>query len=209
LITLAAFAFAAVFGFIAVLDADSVAGAFGTGFGVALLVYVTGATIASALACLARRRLELIGLGSIVAAGVALDMLVLAIWLDIDSDAYGKVVGIAYVWSLLALVILGLALAVPSPTRRVRPIYLGAVTMTLIAGLLSTWLIASGSGDDTVAGETSPEGGTSVPLDPVSYGAIGDGELLRALGASLVFLAALWFGTLAADRLERGRQITR
>jgi hypothetical protein len=133
-ITLATLAFAAVFGFIAVLDTDSVAAAFGTGFGVALLVFLTGATIACALACLARRRLELLGLGSIVAAGAALDMLVLAIWLDIDSDAYGKVVGIAYVWSLLALVILGLA---------------------------------------------------------------------------LVFLAALWFGTLAADRLERGRQITR
>jgi hypothetical protein len=87
--------------------------------------------------------------------------------------------------------------------------YLGAVTMTLIAGLLSTWLIASGSGDDSVAGESIPEGGTNVPLDPVSYGVVGDDELLRALGASLVLLAALWFGTLAADRLERGRQVTR
>jgi hypothetical protein len=201
-ITLATFAFAAVVGFIAVLDADSVGGAFGTGFGIALLVFLTGATVACGLACLARERLGLLALGSIVAAGLAVDMLVLAIWLDIDNEAYGRIVGIAYTWSLLALVILGLALAVRSPAQRVRPVWLATVAMTLIAGVLSTWLIASSSGDETSAGEEIPEGSL---VGVASTDFIGDDELLRALGASLVLLASLWFGTLAADRLERAR----
>jgi hypothetical protein len=201
-ITLATFAFAAVIGFIAVLDADSVGGAFGTGFGLALLIFLTGATVACALACLGRERLELLALASIVAAGLAINMFVLAIWLDIDSEAYGKIVGIAYAWSLLALVILGLALAVPSPAQRVRPLWLATAAMTLIAGVISSWLIASASGNETSTGEEIPDG-SLVGVPSTEF--IGDDELLRALGASLVLLASLWFGTLAADRLERAR----
>jgi hypothetical protein len=37
----------------------------------------------------------------------------------------------------------------------------------------------------------------------LSPSALGDDELLRLLGASLVALAALWFSTLAASRIER------
>ena len=38
---------------------------------------------------------------------------------------------------------------------------------------------------------------------PVPLTGAADDELLRLLGASLVLLAALWFGTLTASRLER------
>ena len=204
-ITLGTFAFAAVTGFIAVLDADSEGASFGTGLGIAALVFLTGATIVAALACLVRQRLELLALGSVVAAGLALDLFILAIWLEIDDEAYGRVVGVAYTWSLLALIVLGLALAVASPTRRARPLYLATVAVTLIAGLLSTWLIAT-TGDETTSDVTTDTTVVGVPTSEL----IGDDELLRALGACLVLLAALWFGTLAADRLERARaQLTR
>jgi hypothetical protein len=200
-VVLGTFAFAAVAGFVAVLDADSVGGAFGTGFGIAALVFLSGATVAAGLACLVRRRLELVALAGIVAAGLALDLFVLAILFDIEDDGYGRLVGVAFVWSLFALIVLGLALAVPSPASRARPLYLGTAAVTVIAGLISTWLIAT-SGDDATTSEVVPSNSTVVG---VSSDVIGDDELLRVLGASLVVLAALWFGTLAADRLERAR----
>jgi hypothetical protein len=188
LASLGSLAIAAVAGLIAVVDADAVQSAVATGVGVAVTVFAAGATIACGLACLARRRVELPALGGVVAAGVALDLLVLAIWLDIQSEAYGKAVGVAFVWTFFALLALGLTLALETPRRLARALYLAAVTSCVAAGLISTWLVVK-SGD-----------GGSAFADPL--GAVGSDGLLRALGAAFVLLAVLWFGALAAGRLD-------
>ncbi len=193
LTTIVAFGVAALAGIIAVLDDDQVLAGFGTGFGVALLLFLAGGTIACGLACLKRAQIELVALGSIVATGVAVDLLVLAIWLEIDNEAYGKVAGIAFVWSLFALVILGLTLAVGVPAALARWVYLAAVATAVGAGLISTWLIATAGGDTAIS-----VGGVSSGV-----GDVGNDGLLRALGVAFVLLAALWFAALAASRLER------
>lgn len=193
LIMLATLGFAAVVGFIAVIAADGVAAAFGTGLGIAFFIFLSGATLAVALACLRRRQMEIVALVSIAASGLAMDLLALAIWLDIDNEAYAKIAGVAFVWSFYALIALGLTVAVGAARGLSRPLYLSAVVVTAIAGLISAWLVVSASDADVVA-SAGPE---SIP------GAVlGDDDLLRALGAALVLLAALWFGTLAASRLE-------
>lgn len=200
LIMLATLGFAAVVGFIAVIAADEVAEAFGTGFGIALLTFLTGATLAVALACLKRGRAEIVSLVSIAAAGLALDLIVLAIWLEIDNEAYAKIAGVAFVWSFFALIALGLTIAIETPRSVARPLYLGAIVVTVFAGLISAWLVVSGSSEDVVP-SAGPE---------VIGVALGDDDLLRALGAALVLLAALWFGALAASRIEEApAEITR
>jgi hypothetical protein len=193
LITLVALAFAAVVGVIAVIDTESSPAGFGVGFGIALLIFLAGATIACALACLARERMELVALGALLAACLSIDLIVLAIWLDIDSEAYAKTAGVVTVWSLFALVILGLALAVTTPQRLALALYTGAATATVVSALLSTWLIVSSEDDET--GFTG-EGAAVVEVLP-----IGNDALLQVLGAMLVLLAAFWFGALAASRL--------
>ena len=194
MIVLASMAVAALIGLIAVFDADTGIGAAGTGFGIALLIFETGATIACALACLVRGRLEALSLGALVAAGVAVDLFALAIWLEIDSEAYGKVTGVAFVWSLFGLIILGLSLAVHPRDALARWLYLAAIVASLLSGLLATVLIldAGGSVGFSSAGP--------VPIAP-----FGNESVLRPLGAALVVLAALWFGALAASRVERAR----
>ena len=68
--------------------------------------------------------------------------------------------------------------------------------VTVLAGLISTWLVATGGGDSGASGDFSDRGPFGVP-----FAAIGDDDLLRALGAALVLLAALWFAALAASKL--------
>lgn len=204
LMTFATLGFAGVVGLIAVFDADQVVSGFGRGLGIAFTVFLAGATIACALACLGRGRATIVSLGSIASAGLAIDMIVLAIWLEIDNETYGKIAGIAFAWSFFALIALGLTLAVGSPSGRARVPYGGAVGATILAGLISIWLIANAGGRETISGESFPEdGGSSSALNPIPYNALGDDELLRLLGAALVVLAALWFAALAASRLER------
>jgi formate hydrogenlyase subunit 3/multisubunit Na+/H+ antiporter MnhD subunit len=193
LITLVALAFAAIVGVIAVVDTDSSAGGFGTGFGIALLIFFTGATLACAFACLIRRRLERVALGALVAACVSIDMIVLGIWLDIDNEAYTKTAGIVTVWSVFALVVLALALAVRSPQRLALALYTGAVTAAVLSAVLSTWLIATSEDEGTTVGDGVSGIGVAAP--------IGNDSLLQVLGAMLVLLAAFWFGALAASRL--------
>ncbi len=189
LVTLGALAFAAVVGVIAVLDADSRPEGFLVGFGIAVLVFLAGAAIASALACLVRQRMEYVALGVLVAACLAIDLIVLAIWLDIDSDAYGKAAGVAFTWSFFGLVVLGLVLAVASPERLARALYVGAITAAALGALISTYLVVT-------AGEGDIDSATAFGVTPV-----GDDALLQALGVMFVLLAALWFGALAASRL--------
>jgi len=186
LITLAALGFAGLVGFIAVIDANSASSAFGMGAGAAATVFLTGGTIACALACLRRRKAELPALGGLVAAGLTTDLLVLAVWLEIDNEAYGKIAGVAFVWSFIALLVLGLTLAIGTPDVIGRALYRGAVVAAVCAGLIASWLVATAG---------------SVFDNPVE--AVGDEGPLRALGAALVLFAALWFGALATSRLER------
>lgn len=183
---------AGLIGLIAVLDADSEAGAIGTGFGLAALIFQTGGTVACALACLARRRLEALSIGSLVAAGLAIDLFALAIWLEIENEAYGKVVGIAFVWALFGLVILALSLAAQPRDALARWLHVGAVGASLLAGVLATVLIIDSGGEDVVASAA-----------PVPVERFANESLLRPLAAVVVLLAALWFGALAASRVEK------
>jgi hypothetical protein len=194
LITLAALAFAAVVGVIAVIDTDSSPAGFGVGFGIAALIFFTGATIACAFACLIRQRMERIALGALIAACLSVDMIVLAIWLDIDSEAYTKIAGVALVWSFFALVMLGLALAVTAPQHLALALYAGAFTAAVASALVATWLIITEDGSD----ETAFAGEGSAVVDALP---VGNDALLQVLGSMLVLLAAFWFGALAASRL--------
>ena len=192
MIVLFSMAVAALIGLIAVLDADSDIGALGIGFGVAVLIFQTGATVACALACLARGRLEALSIASLVSAGLAVDLFALAIWLEIDSEAYGKVTGVAFVWALFGLIILGLSLAVHPRDALARWLYLGTMGASLLAGVLATVLVVD-AGENGVVASTGP-----VPV------ADFDNEsVLRPLAAVIVVLAALWFGALAASRVEK------
>jgi hypothetical protein len=191
IIVLISVAFAGLIGLIAVLDADSDIGAVGIGFGVTFVIFMAGGTIAAALACLARGRLEALSLGALVAAGLAVDLLVLAIWLEIDSETYGKLVGIAFVGALFGLLILGLTLACQPRDQLARWLYFGAVGASLLAAILATVLIIDT--DDGVAPAPSIVGVETFTNE----------NLLRPLAAVLVVMAALWFATLAASRVYR------
>jgi hypothetical protein len=190
---LVSMAVAGLIGLIAVFGASSDIGAAGTGFGIALLIFETGATAACALACLVRGRLEALALGALLAAGLAVNLLALAIWLEIDSEAYAKVTGVAFVWALFGLITLGLGLAVQPRDALARWLYLGAIGASLLAGLFATVLVVDAGGNGVVASA----GG------PVPVGQFGNESVLRPLGAALVALAALWFAALAASRAER------
>lgn len=205
IVALVALAAAAVLGVVAVVDAGSRPAGFGIGLGIAVLIFVSGATIACALACLGRRRMEPVALAANTAACLTIDLLVLAIAFDIESEAYGKVVGTAFVWSFFALVALGLALAVPRAEGVALIPYTAALALAGLAALISTWLVAT-AGDDEADTTTSFEG-TETSIEDSTFGfvPVGDDALLQALGAVLVVLAASWFGALAASRLELRR----
>ena len=190
LVTFATFGFAGAVGLIAVFDAGSVSSGFGRGLGVAALIFLAGATIASALACLSRERAQLVAVASIVAAGVALDLLVLALWLEIENESYAKTTGVIFVWGFFALLALGLMLAVRPVERLARILYGGAVGATVLSAAIATWLIATA-------------GRPEIGFSPYPASEASNDDLLRVLGAALVVLSALWFSALAASRLER------
>lgn len=187
---------AGILGIVAVLNADGVGTAFGAGFGVAVIVFFAGATVLCALACLSRKRLELVALVSVVVTGVALDLLVLAIWLEIDAEWYGKLVGIGLAWSFFALLAFGLVLAVGAPGRLARWPFFGALAATAAGGLISTYLIATSGGIGANYVDVSVVGVTP-----------GDDEFLRVLGVAFVLIATLWFGAIAAHRYEQSRGV--
>lgn len=191
LIVLVSMAVAGVVGLIAVLDADSDFTALGVGFGVAWFIFLAGGTVACGLACLARGRLEWLSLGALVAAGLTVDLFVLAIWLGIDSEAYAKLVGIAFVGSVFGLLVLGLSLACQPRDALGRYLYLGAMGASLLGAAIASLLILTTGTEDVVP--------TAGPV-PVGF---DDQGLVRPLAAILVVLAALWFAALAASRVER------
>src|SRR5687767_3060576 len=192
LVVLVSMAIAGVVGLIAVLDADNDYAALGIGFGVVWIIFFAGGTIACALACLARRRLEALSLGALAAAGLAVDLLVLAIWLDIDDEWYGKLVGLSFVGALFGLVVLGLTLACQPRDTLARYLYFGAVGASLLGALVAWLLILTTGGDDFAPSVF----GNRVGLD------LGN-DFARPLAAIVVVLAALWFAALAASRVER------
>jgi hypothetical protein len=195
LVTFVCLGIGGIVGLIAVLDAGSDVAAVGKGFGTALIVFQAGATIATALACLARRRLELLALGGLVAAGLAIDLAVLELWLSIDSETYAKLVGVAYVWTFFGLLVFGLALAAQPRDQLARAFHLGAIGASLLGGVIATALIASAGGGDVVPTTTG-----------IPYGVLGNDDLLRPLGVLLVVIATLWFAALAASRVARGER---
>jgi hypothetical protein len=135
-----------------------------------------------------------VAVGAIVAAGPAIDLVVLAVWLDIDDDAYAKAAAMAFVRSLFGLAVLGLTLAVPEPRRLPRALYTGALRSAVVGGLIATWLVVTAEDDNTAgAGDSGTFFIGSLP--------IGDDALLQVLGVMLVLLAASWFGALTASRL--------
>jgi hypothetical protein len=196
LVALATLGLAAALGGVAVLDEGGEAAAFGTGFGIAVVVFVSGATIVVGLACLARGRAEVVALAGVAVAGVALDLLVLAVWREIEDETYAKVAIIAGAWTFYALIALGLALAVGALGRLSRVLYLCALVVTLAAGLISTYLIATAGDQQPVSDDFSDDALYTFGVD------IGQNVLLRVLGLAFVLIAALWFGTIAAQRLE-------
>lgn len=196
LVVLVSMAIAGVVGLIAVLDADNDYSALGIGLGVAWTIFFSGGTIACALACLVRGRLEALSLGALVAAGLAVDLLVLAIWLDIDGEWYGKLIGIAFVGALFGLVVLGLSLACRPHDTLARYLYFGAVGASLL-GAAITWLMILTAGTDDF--------GPAVFGQPVGFD-VGN-DFIRPLAAVLVVLASLWFAALAASRVERAHDV--
>jgi hypothetical protein len=202
LVALATLGLAAVLGVVAVLDERGEAAAFGTGFGIAVVVFLSGATIVVGLACLARRRAELVALAGVAVAGVALDLLVLAVWREIEDETYAKIAIIAGAWTFYALIALGLALAADARGRLSRALYLCALATTLVAGLVSTYLIVTAGDEQPVSDDFSDESLYTFGVD------IGQNDLLRVLGLAFVLIAALWFGTIAAQRLERAQPET-
>lgn len=143
---------------------------------------------------------------TLVARGFAALVGVIAI---ADADSVGSAVGvgagaavtvftaggtiacaIAFVWTILALLMLGLALAVHPREQLTGALYLGAMVAALFPGLISTWLLASTGGEVT-------------SLSPIGFSSIAHESLLRPLAVALVLLSTLWFGALAASRLER------
>jgi hypothetical protein len=190
LMILAMLGFAALIGLVAVVDADGVGSAVGVGAGTAATVFATGGTIACALACLVRRRAEILALGGLAVSGLAVDLFVVEAWRGIDNEAYGKIAAIAFVWAFFGLLMLGLTLAVQARAAFGRWLYLGAMVAAAVAGLISTWLIAT-------------TGGAVTPLSPLGLESISGESLLRPLAGALILLSTLWFGALAASRLEQ------
>jgi hypothetical protein len=187
---LAMLGFAALIGLVAVVDADGVGSAVAVGAGTAATVFAAGGTIACALACLVRRRAEILALGGLAVSGFAVDLFVVEAWRGIDNETYGKIIAIAFVWTFFGLLMLGLTLAVQARNALGRGLYLGAMGAAAAAGLISTWLIAT-------------TGGAVTPSSPLGLESISGESLLRPLAVALVLLSTLWFGALAASRLER------
>lgn len=139
-------------------------------------------------------------------AGLALDLVVLAIWQGIDSETYARITAIAAVWSFFALIVLGLTLAVDRPAQVTRWLHLAAVVSAVGAGLVSTYLIAFTESASS-SGSGSSDEGTGTTIFGVPGVSLGEDQLLRVLGVAFVLLATFWFAALAAHRLERASAV--
>ena len=189
LATLGGLALAAVAAVATMIDQDPAAAAAGLGVVLAFFTFAAGAALVCALACLARARLELVALLTTVVASVALDLVSVAVWLDIDSDAYGKAAGVAFVWTLVAFLVLALQLAASRRGRVAGLLFAATALAYAVVGVLATDLVLRG--EDAVD-------------NPVGvFGEGASGAELRLLGAAFALAACGWLATIAAGRLER------
>ena len=133
-------------------------------------------------------------------SGLALDLLVLAIWRDIDNETYAKVAGIASVWTFFALIALGLTLAVDARrTALADPVPRAVAVDHLSPGLISTYLIVTAGGDNpsdefTVGGAR----GLTVRSRATT-------TLLRVLGVVVSSLVACFWFAARSRRSHRTR----
>lgn len=188
LLALAGLAFYLVVAVIAVLEEDDAGAAVGGGAVLAVVAFALGATVAVGLACLRRERLRLIGLVAVGAAVVALDLIGLAVWLDIGAEWYGKLLLVLVIWAFFLFLVLSLDMATGEAQNLTRALVLVSSGAFLVAAVVLT-RIALTTGDSVLG------------LDAEGALDVGDAEL-RLLGVALVVGAASWFAGLAASRFE-------
>ena len=189
LLALAGLAVAVLAALVAVIGESSGGSAVADGVGLAVTILLGSGTVACALACLGRHRLELVAILGIVAAVGAVDLVAVGLWRDIASVSYGKTLAAFVVWSLALLLVLSLVLAAPLSGPLTRILRAASSAGIVVAAVLTTRLVFS-------AGEGSFGG-----IAPFGFDA-GSAEL-RVLGVALVIGTAAWLGTITASRLER------
>lgn len=185
---LAALALAVLVALVAIVDADAAVTAVGQGVGIGVVTFATGALVVCALACLARGTLELVSLLAVAVAGLTLDLVAVAVWRDVQADAYGKIVGVGFAWALVLLLVLALALAAPRRGRISSVLFLLTGLAYAALGVMLTDLVLRG--DDALGN----------PFGLLGEG-VGSAEL-RVLGAAFAVGASGWLATLVAGRLE-------
>lgn len=188
LAALAALAVAGVVAVVAVVDADAAVTAVGQGVGIGVVTFATGALLVCALACLARGTLELVSLLAVAVAGVTLDLVAIALWRDVQTDAYGKVVGVGFAWALVLFLVLALALAASRRGRISSALFVLTALAYAAVGVMLTDLVLRG------------ENALGNPFGLLGEG-VGSAEL-RVLGAAFAIGAAGWLATLVTSRLE-------
>ncbi len=189
LLALAGLALATVIALVAVFGESSGGSAVGDAAGLAVAILVAGGTVTCALACLGRRRLELVSVVGVVAAVGSVDVIAVGVWRNATSEGYGKTLAVFVVWSLTLLLVLSLVLAAPLSgpvTRILRSVSYAGLAL---AAVVTTRLVFS-------VGEGSLGG-----VAPFGFDA-GRTEQ-RVLAAALVIGIASWLGTIAASRFER------
>lgn len=185
---LAALALAVLVAVVAIVDADAAVTAVGQGVGIGVVTFATGALLVCALACLARGTLELVSLLAVAVAGLTLDLVAVAVWRDVQADAYGKIVGVGFAWALVLFLVLALALAAPSRGRISSVLFLLTGLAYAALGVMLTDLVLRG--DDALGN----------PFGLLGEG-VGSAEL-RVLGAAFAVGATGWLATLVTGRLE-------
>ena len=189
LLTLAGVTVAALCALAAVLGESSGGSAAGEGFGLGVTILLASGTVACALACLGRKRLELFAILGIVAAVGAVDLVAVGVWRNVDSVDYGKVLAAFAVWALASLLLLSLVLAAPLSGPMTRLLRFASNGAIVVAALVAIRLVFS-------AGEGSFGG-----IAPFGFSA-GRTEL-RLLGVAIVIGTAAWLATVTASRFER------
>ena len=188
LVALVTLAIAAAAAIVEVLSVDQSIAAVGQGVLVAFVIFAVGATFATALATLRRGLHGVVSLVAVAVAGIGLDLIVLALWLDIEDDVYGKLTITLLLWAFLLFLVLALALATHGRGGAARPLFLATAGCAAVAGIALTHLVLDGR--DALV---NPLGVLDSDLD---------GAELRLIGAALVIFSAGWFATLAASRLD-------
>src|SRR5262249_26949871 len=127
----------------------------------------------------------------LVAVGLSIDLFILAICFGIQSEWYGKLVGVAAVWAFFALLILGLILAAQPRDLFARALHVGAIVASLLGGVFASVLIIAAGGN--MVSSASAFG----------IGSFTTESVLRPLAAVLVVNATLWLAALATTRVEK------